>query len=248
MQQSNKKAKQSKEPVRRNILFRIFKCCLVTFLCIIISTLLWVTVYAFLPVPGTPLMLIKKFNEGIPINHSWTPIEKIAPDMAIAVISSEDSHFTQHNGFDWEQIKKAREEAKKGKRVRGASTISQQTAKNVFLWNSRTWTRKGLEAYFTVLIEFIWGKERIMEVYLNSIEMGKGLYGIAAVSKEHFNKTPDKLTRAECALIAATLPNPILYSSKKPTKFVKSRQKKILSEMDFIEKMIKQENGKKKIK
>lgn len=237
MQQNKKSAreeKKCKKGTHSNIFARILKWCLVAFFCTVILSILWVAIYTFVPVPGTPLMLIRKFSDGHQINHSWTPIEKIAPDMAIAVIASEDTKFMQHNGFDWEQIAKAREEAKKGKRVRGASTISQQTAKNVFLWNGRTWLRKGLEAYFTLLIETMWSKERIMEVYLNSIEMGKGIYGVAAVSQAHFNKTPDKLTQEECALIAATLPNPIKFSSQKPSAGIKKRQKKIISEMKYI--------------
>lgn len=213
---------------------KIFKFIAKTLLALFILTVLWVVVYRFLPVPGTPLMLIRKVSEGIPVKHTWVPIEKISPDMAIAVVASEDAHFMEHNGFDWEQIEQAYTDAEKGKRLRGASTISQQTAKNVFLWPGRSWMRKGLEAYFTVLIEFFWSKERIMEVYLNSIETGKGLYGIAAVAEKNFNKSPDKLTKRECALIAATLPNPRRFSSKKPSKYIIKRQTAILKEMKYI--------------
>ena len=213
---------------------KIFKFIAKTLLALLIFTVLWVVIYRFVPVPGTPLMLIRKISEGTPINHTWVPMEKISPDMAIAVVASEDAHFMEHNGFDWEQIEQAYTEAEKGKRLRGASTISQQTAKNVFLWPGRSWVRKGLEAYFTVLIEFFWSKERIMEVYLNSIETGEGLYGIAAVAEMNFKKSPDKLTRLECALIAATLPNPRRFSSKKPSKYIIKRQTAILKEMKYI--------------
>ena len=213
---------------------KIFKFIAKTLLALFILTVLWVVIYRFLPVPGTPLMLIRKISEGTPINHTWVPMEKISPEMAIAVVASEDAHFMEHNGFDWEQIEQAYTEAEKGKRLRGASTISQQTAKNVFLWPGRSWMRKGLEAYFTVLIEFFWSKERIMEVYLNSIETGEGLYGIAAVAEKNFNKSPDKLNRRECALIAATLPNPRRFSSKKPSKYIIKRQTAILKEMKYI--------------
>lgn len=213
---------------------KIFKFIAKTLLALLIFTVLWVVIYRFVPVPGTPLMLIRKISEGIPINHTWVPMEKISPDMAIAVVASEDAHFIEHNGFDWEQIEQAYTEAEKGKRLRGASTISQQTAKNVFLWPGRSWVRKGLEAYFTVLIEFFWSKERIMEVYLNSIETGEGLYGIAAVAEKNFKKSPDKLNRHECALIAATLPNPRRFSSKKPSKYIIKRQTAILKEMKYI--------------
>lgn len=199
-----------------------------------IISILWVIIYAFVPVPGTPLMLIRYFSEDIPINHTWTPIEEISPNLQLAVIASEDNNFMQHSGFDWNEIEKARNEAEEGKRLRGASTISQQTAKNVFLWPERMWLRKGLEAYFTVLIELIWSKERIMEVYLNSIEMGEGQYGVAAIAKENFGKTPAQLTREECALIAATLPNPRYYSSKKPGPYMRKRRKAILKNMEYI--------------
>ena len=217
-------------PTMQNIL----KYTLRTLLALFIMTVLWVLVYRFAPIPGTPLMLIRKVSEDIPITLSWTPIEEISPEMAIAVVAAEDAHFMEHNGFDWEQIGKAYEESESGKRLRGASTISQQTAKNVFLWPGRSWLRKGLEAYFTTLIELLWSKERIMEVYLNCIETGEGLYGVAAVAEANFNKSPDKLTRKECALIAATLPNPRKYSSKKPSKYMLKRQAAILKEMNYI--------------
>lgn len=204
-------------------------------LTLFIITILWVAVYAFVPVPGTPLMLARYFGEDVPINHTWTPLEEIAPDMQLAVIAAEDNRFVLHNGFDWEEIEKARKEAEKGKKLRGASTISQQTAKNVFLWHGRSWVRKGLEAYFTTLIEFMWGKERIMEVYLNSIETGEGLYGIATVAQANFGKKPGELTREECALIAATLPNPRRYSSKKPGKYIQKRKRAIMKNMNYIQ-------------
>lgn len=204
-------------------------------LTLFIITILWVAVYAFVPVPGTPLMLARYFGEDVPINHTWTPLEEITPDMQLAVIAAEDNRFVLHNGFDWEEIEKARKEAEKGKKLRGASTISQQTAKNVFLWHGRSWVRKGLEAYFTTLIEFMWGKERIMEVYLNSIETGEGLYGIHAVAEANFGKKPGELTREECALIAATLPNPRRYSSKKPGKYIQKRKRAIMKNMNYIQ-------------
>lgn len=203
-------------------------------LLIFVSSIAIVILYKYIPIPVTPLMLERRISEGSPINYRWTPIDKITTDLPLAVVASEDNLFTSHNGFDFEQIRIAQEEARKGKRLRGASTISQQTAKNVFLWNGRSWVRKGLEAYFTLLIEAIWGKERIMEVYLNCIEMGNGIYGAAAVADEHFGTTPDKLTRAQCALIAATLPNPRKYNSKRPSKYMLRRQKAILKNMKNI--------------
>jgi monofunctional biosynthetic peptidoglycan transglycosylase len=154
--------------------------------------------------------------------------------LPVAVMASEDQRFLDHDGFDFIEIDKALEERRAGKRYRGGSTISQQTAKNVFLWPQASWVRKGLEAYFTVLIELLWGKRRIMEVYLNSIEMGEGIYGAQAVAEEHFNKDAKDLTRSECALIAATLPNPRKFSSKSPSSYMLKRQSRILKEMKFV--------------
>ena len=188
-----------------------------------------------MPVYITPLMITRSIENDDEMQHKWVPIEEISENMALAVVSSEDNLFMSHSGFDFDQIQKAIEEAEKTGRQRGASTISQQTAKNVFLWNGRSWVRKGLEAYFTVLIELIWGKERIMEVYLNSIEMGPGIYGAEAVAQAHFDKSASKLTRREAALIAATLPNPLKYSSKNPSKYMRKRQRQITRLMGLVE-------------
>ena len=154
--------------------------------------------------------------------------------MPVAVMASEDQYFLKHHGFDFKAIEKAAlKNAERGRKL-GASTITQQTAKNVFLWPGRTWVRKGLEAYFTVLIELIWSKQRIMEVYLNSIEMGDGIYGVEAVAQEHFNCHAIDLSRSNCALIAATLPNPRKYSSKYPSDYMVKRKYKIMKEMKNI--------------
>ena len=195
--------------------------------------------YRYVPVYVTPLMVIrtveqKQADKPIKLKHKWLSLDKISHNMVQAVVASEDNLFMEHNGFDFDQIEKAVKEAKSGKRNRGASTISQQTAKNVFLWNGGGWFRKGLEAYFTVLIELLWSKERIMEIYLNSIEMGYGIYGVEAVAKEHFNKKAAKLTKREAALIAATLPNPLRYNSANPSAYMRKRQRQILSLMDKI--------------
>ena len=223
-----------KHLTRHHTMYRFLKAMAKTLFALFIITVLWVVAYRFVPVPGTPLMLIRKISDGTAINHTWVPLERISPDMSVAVVAAEDAHFMEHDGFDWEQIEQAYTDAENGKRLRGASTISQQTAKNVFLWPGRSWLRKGLEAYFTVLIELFWSKERILEVYLNCIETGDGLYGIAAVAEKNFNKTPEKLTKRECALIAATLPNPLRFSSKKPSKYILKRQKAIQKEMNYI--------------
>lgn len=201
-----------------------------------VSSLLVVVAYKFIPVYYTPLMLIRtveQFQEGkkLKLAHSWVPLDKIAQPLVQAVVASEDNLFLDHHGFDLEQIQKARSEAEKGGRVRGASTISQQTAKNVFLWPGKSYIRKGIEAYFTLLIEWIWGKERIMEVYLNSIEMGDGIYGAQAVARAHFQKDAYLLDKNEAALIAASLPNPRKFDSGHPSPYMLKRQAKIVSLM-----------------
>ena len=199
-----------------------------------------VIVLRFVPVYFTPLMgirMIEQIKAGEPVKcyHKWVPYNEISDHLKRAVIASEDQRFFQHKGFDRIEIEKAMKENKKRRRPRGASTISQQTAKNVFLWPKSSWIRKGLEAYFTVLIELFWPKERILEVYLNCMETGNGIYGAEAVANHHFNTTASKLTAAQSALIAATLPNPRRFSSKKPSPYVLKRQQEILQQMQYIQ-------------
>jgi monofunctional biosynthetic peptidoglycan transglycosylase len=208
------------------------------------STILSVVALRFLPVVVTPLMLIRcyeqvKAGEELKLSHDWEPLSNISKDLPIAVMASEDAKFLDHHGFDYQAIEHAakRNREHPEKRKLGASTISQQTAKNVFLWPGRSWVRKGFEVYFTALIELMWPKERIMEVYLNSIEMGNGIYGAQAVAEEHFNTDAKSLTKAQCALIAATLPNPRKFSSKNPSAYMLKRQKRILREMKYVERM-----------
>ena len=208
------------------------------------STILSVVVLRFLPVVVTPLMLIRcyqqvKAGEELKLSHDWEPLTNISKDLPIAVMASEDAKFLDHHGFDYQAIEHAakRNREHPEKRKLGASTISQQTAKNVFLWPGRSWVRKGFEVYFTALIELMWPKERIMEVYLNSIEMGNGIYGAQAVAEEHFNTDAKDLTKAQCALIAATLPNPRKFSSKNPSAYMLKRQKRILREMKYVERV-----------
>ena len=205
------------------------------------SSILSVIALRFIPVYFTPLMFIRTaqqiiHGEDIKWKHTWVSKEKISRHLPMAVIASEDNRFAEHNGFDFKEIEKAMEENKTRKRPRGASTISQQTAKNVFLWPASSWLRKGLEVYFTTLIELCWSKERIMEVYLNSIEMGKGIYGAQAAAKYKFNTTAAKLSKGQCALIAATLPNPIRFNSAKPSAYILKRQKQILRLMNLVPK------------
>lgn len=210
------------------------------------STILAVVALRFLPVYFTPLMFIRCYEQmtegkSLKMKHHWVPLNKISPSLPMAVMASEDAKFLKHHGFDYQAIEHAAERNRKHpeKRKLGASTISQQTAKNVFLWPGRSWVRKGFEVYFTALIELMWPKERIMEVYLNSIEMGDGIYGADAVAEEHFGTDALSLTKAQCALIAATLPNPRKFSSKNPSAYMRKRQARIMREMKYVDKLNK---------
>lgn len=205
-----------------------------------VSSVLIVVVYRFIPVLATPLMFIRcaeqiRNGEDITLHHHWVSLDDMSMYMPIAVIASEDQRFLQHHGFDYQAIETAAmAHISGGKKLRGGSTISQQTAKNVFLWPGRSWVRKGLEAYFTFLIEMMWSKQRIMEVYLNSIEMGNGIYGVDAVAEYHFGTDAEHLTRSDCALIAATLPNPRRFSSATPSNFMRKRQHWIERQMKHV--------------
>ena len=205
------------------------------------STILSVLVLRWMPVWFTPLMFIRcaqqvSAGEELKLRHRWVSIDEMSPSLPTAVMASEDAHFPEHHGFDYTAIEHAamRNIKHPEKRKLGASTISQQTAKNVFLWPGRSWVRKGFEVYFTVLIELMWSKERIMEVYLNSIEMGDGIYGASAVAEWHFNTQASQLSKAQCALIAATLPNPRRFNSANPSAYMLKRQKRILHEMKYV--------------
>lgn len=206
------------------------------------STIFAVVAFRFVPVFVTPLMvirLVEQKNNGEPLklSHHWVPLNHISSELPRAVMASEDAKFLSHHGFDFEAIEHAARRNKEHpeKQRLGASTITQQTAKNVFLWPGRSWVRKGLEAYFTVLIELIWPKERIMEVYLNSIEMGPGIYGAEAVAEAHFNCSAAQLNGRQCALIAATLPNPRRFSSLHPSAYMLRRQARISRDMRYVE-------------
>lgn len=217
------------------------------------STILSVIILRWVPVWFTPLMFIRvaqQAREGreLVMRHHWVPLSEISPSLPRAVMASEDARFLDHHGFDYRAIEYAamRNISHPEKRKLGASTISQQTAKNVFLWPGRSWIRKGFEVYFTTLIELVWSKERIMEVYLNSIEMGDGIYGASAVAEWHFHKQAADLTKGECALIAGSLPNPRKYDSAHPGPYLRKRQSHILREMPFVKSL--QDNNKPKEK
>ncbi|GAA4035041.1 MULTISPECIES: monofunctional biosynthetic peptidoglycan transglycosylase [Flavobacterium] len=205
-------------------------------------SILLVIVFKWVPIPFTPLMAIRAVEnkwEGkdAVLSHDWVPLEEISPNLQKAVIASEDGNFLNHYGFDFQAMQKAFKNNQKGKRIKGGSTISQQTAKNVFLWQGRSYLRKGLEAYFTVLIELIWGKERIMEVYLNSIEMGKGVYGAEEAAKHWYRKSAVNLTKREAAGIAAILPNPLKYKATNSSSYIERRKDKILRNMRHVGKL-----------
>ena len=203
-------------------------------------SIVWVVVLRWVPVPFTSLMLQRSWEgkqgkaaDGT-IYYHWTPLSRIAPEMAVAVIASEDQNFLRHEGFDFAAIQRAIEENKTRKIKRGASTISQQVAKNVFLWNGRSYVRKGLEVYFTVLIELFWSKERIMEVYLNVAEMGERTFGAEAAARRFFGKSAAALNSYEAARLAAVLPNPRIFSAKNPNWYVNTRQAHIQRQMQLL--------------
>lgn len=227
----------SKKPAK--FLKKLQRLCQWLLVFFFVSSLGAVLLFRWVPVPVTPLMLIRcvqqvSRGEQVRLRHHWVPLSEMSQYMPVAVMASEDQRFLLHHGFDVKEIKNAVAERMNGGRRRGGSTISQQTAKNVFLWPASSWLRKGLEAYFTCLIEVFWSKERIMEVYLNSIEMGDGIYGAEAVAQWNFGCTAAQLSRANCALIAATLPNPLRFSSKDPSKYMLKRQTWIMRQMRHL--------------
>lgn len=199
---------------------------LALFLVLVAGPVVAVILYRFIPPPVTPLMVIRAV-EGRGLDHRWRSMDKISPTLPRALIAAEDAKFCDHRGFDFEALQKAYENNESGRKIRGGSTISQQTAKNVFLWPGRSYVRKGLEAWFTVLIETFWGKRRIMEVYMNSIEYGSGIYGAEAAAQRYFGVSADKLTQAQSARLAAILPSPLKWKVIKPGKYVAKRTKKI---------------------
>jgi monofunctional biosynthetic peptidoglycan transglycosylase len=175
-------------------------------------------------------------GKSVGIDKSWRSFDEISPNIYRAVVSGEDARFMQHEGFDWKAIENARKynEAHQGKRLHGASTISMQTAKNTFLWHGRNYVRKGLEAYFTFLIEKIWGKKRILEVYVNIVEWGDGVYGVEAASEKYFNKEASQLSKREAALLASVLPNPRRWAPNEPTRYINRRAGFIQGRMNSV--------------
>ena len=218
-------------------LFRyIFKIVLRIVISLLVVTVGLVVIYRYWKVPYTPLMIIRCFEqksagEKMVLKHDWVDLEHISEKLQLAVICSEDQNFLKHSGFDWKAIEKAMEYNSDHKQLRGGSTISQQTAKNVFLWPGRSYIRKAFEVYFTALIELLWSKERIMEVYLNSIEMGNGIYGAEAAAQFWFRKSASELTADNAAAITAILPNPRKYVANPPGPYIARRKEWIKKQM-----------------
>ena len=237
--------RKSKQPIKKeptSFMSKLTRFLLKILLWFLGLSLFFVVFFKFVPVPFTPLMVIRGIENKVAgkevfFSHDWEPIENISMNLQKAVIASEDGTFLKHNGFDFVAMQKAYKSNERGRRIKGGSTISQQTAKNVFLWQGRSYLRKGLEAYFTVLIEIIWGKERIMEVYLNSIEMGNGVYGAQAATEHWYRKDASSLTLIQAAGIAAILPNPRKYSATSSSTYINRRKAKIVRVMRQVGKI-----------
>jgi monofunctional biosynthetic peptidoglycan transglycosylase len=192
-----------------------------------------VIAYGVLPPAATPLMLLRLLD-GSGIHKSWRPLEEISPNLVLAAMASEDSRFCAHDGFDWKAIREDWQRNQRGGQLLGASTISMQTAKNLFLWPDRSWPRKGLEVYFTLLIELAWPKRRIMELYLNEVEWAPGIYGAEAAAQFHFHKPASALSVGEAARLAAVLPNPRRWSASRPSAYIVARSSIIDARMGEV--------------
>lgn len=204
---------------------------------LLVGPALVIALYGFVPPPITPLMVIR-YVEGAGLDKDWIPLERVSAHVPRAVIAAEDNLFCEHAGFDWASMRDAVDDYVAGRRTRGASTISMQTAKNLFLWPGRSFVRKGIEAYLTVLIELLWSKRRIMEVYLNIAEWGDGVYGIEAAARAHFRKSAASLSEREAALLAAVLPKPREWSPVRPSHFIAERARTIAVRIDQLGPML----------
>lgn len=217
----------------------IFKAFLKLFLLFIVFSVAGVFILRWINPVTSSIMIQRQLETLIDgdfriVDYDWVSYDEVSPHLPIAIIAAEDQNFPNHSGFDFKQIEKSLEDHKRGRRLRGASTITQQVAKNLFLWESRSFFRKGIEAYFTVLIELLWDKKRILEVHLNIAEMGDMIFGAGAASLSHFKKSPAKITRSQAALIAATLPNPKRYSASRPSNYILNRQAWIIRQMNSL--------------
>lgn len=227
-----KRKKRKKRSTRERVSFAL-KAFALTGVAVIAGSVLWAGFYRIAPPPGTLLMTHRSLS-GVDVRKNWTRLDEISPHLVTAVIAAEDTRFCLHNGIDFEAIDKALEEAERGRRLRGASTISQQTAKNAFLWNGGGWLRKGGEAWMTVLIETLWPKKRIMEVYLNIAEWGDGHFGAEAAARARFGKSAAELTPYEAALLASVLPNPHKWRVDPPGPYVQKRVGTVRTRMNQV--------------
>jgi monofunctional biosynthetic peptidoglycan transglycosylase len=213
---------------------RLFRGCLTLVAGCVALSFVQVIGVKWIDPPITPTM-VYSWLRGDGVRFEWSPLSRISPFLQQAVLASEDQNFFRHRGFDWRQIEQAIEAHGEGRRLRGASTITMQVARNLYLWQGRSWLRKGLEAYYTVLIELLWPKERILEVYLNVAEMGRGIFGAEAAALHSFGRPASRLSRSEAALLAAALPNPRRWSPAHPTSYLLRRQAEILRQMERFE-------------
>jgi monofunctional biosynthetic peptidoglycan transglycosylase len=197
-------------------------------------TLLPVVLFRWVPPPTSAVMVYRALAESARQEYRWVPMERIAPVAALAVVAAEDQAFPDHFGFDLAAIEAALERSRAGGRLRGASTITQQVAKNLFLWDGRSWVRKGLEAWYTLLLEIVWTKERILEVYLNIAEMGERTFGVEAASRRFFRRPAAELTPRQAAMLAAALPNPRVYRADAPLPYLARRREWILRQMEQL--------------
>jgi monofunctional biosynthetic peptidoglycan transglycosylase len=234
---SDPAASTASQVERRGRLGRAWRRCKRATILLLAASIAVTALYGLVPPPLTPLMVLRLF-EGEGISKDWVSYDEISPNLMRAVIAAEDSGFCQHWGFDFNAIRRALEHNEESKRLRGGSTISNQTAKNVFLWPGNTrltrYARKAIEPYFTLLIELMWGKRRILEVYLNVVEWGPGIYGAEAAAQHHFGKPASKLTQREAALLAAALPNPRRYDAGKPSSHVSRRANNVQRQMGDV--------------
>jgi len=220
--------------IKLSLLLNVWRKVKRAFIILLAAQFIYIILLRWIDPPIT-ITQLSNWVSGYGLKRDYINFEEMSPNIRLAVMASEDQLFPDHNGFDIKSIKKALETNKKSKRVRGASTISQQVAKNVFLWQGRSWFRKGLEVYFTFMIELFWSKERILEMYLNVAEMGKGIFGVEAAARSYFKKSASKLTRTEAARIAACLPNPKKYKAEPASSYVARRASSILRQMNNLE-------------
>ena len=212
---------------------KLGRALLILLLTLVLLPIGGVLIHAVVP-PPTTLLMVQQAVAGHGLDYRWRSLNRISPRLVEAVIASEDAQFCSHDGFDFKAIEKAMDSNARGRKVRGGSTISQQTAKNVFLWPGRSWIRKGMEAGYTVLIETVWSKRRIMEVYLNVAEWAPGVYGAEAAARHWYGKDADQLTAREAARLAAILPSPRRYSASKPGPYVRRRASRVQAAMGTV--------------